>query len=97
MIDNIGTILIIVGLGFDLIGCVGLFRFQDVYNKLQATVKCVMLGTCFILLGIFIIKGISAAGVKALIAAGLLIITVPIGAHSLARAVYKSKAEEDES
>ena len=37
------------GLFFDLVGCLGLVRLPDVYNRLQAGTKCVTLGTFLIL------------------------------------------------
>jgi len=47
----IGGILLVFGVAFDVLGCIGLVRMPDVYNRLQAATKCVTLGTCGILLG----------------------------------------------
>lgn len=90
MQELIGRIFIIIGLGFDVFGCIGLIRLPDVYNRLQATTKCVTLGTCGILLGTFILKGFCATGIKALLAAVFLFLTSPVAAHALARAAHKS-------
>jgi len=90
MIDVIGLILISVGLFFDFVGCLGLVRLPDVYNRLQAATKCITLGTCSILFGTFLMSGFTAAGMKALLCAGFLILTSPVSAHALARAAYKS-------
>jgi len=49
----IGVISIGIGVAFDFLGCLGLIRFPDVYNRLQAGTKCVTFGTCGILLGVF--------------------------------------------
>ncbi len=86
----IGYIFIIVGLGFDIFGCIGLLRLPDVYNRLQATTKCVTLGTCSILLGTFAIKGLCTTGVKAILVAVFLLLTSPVAAHALARGAHKS-------
>ena len=40
MSDVIGYILIVIGILFNLFGCIGLVRFPDVYNRLQAATKC---------------------------------------------------------
>ena len=85
-----GMVFIIIGLGFDVFGCIGLLRLPDVYNRLQATTKCVTLGTCSILLGTFVIKGLSTTGVKAILVAVFLLLTSPVAAHALARGAHTS-------
>jgi multicomponent Na+:H+ antiporter subunit G len=90
MIDIIALIFIIVGITFDLFGCIGLVRLPDVYNRLQASTKCVTLGTCGILFGVAIKFGFSAAGIKALVCILFLLLTSPVAAHALARGAHKS-------
>jgi len=85
-----GIIFIVIGLGFDIFGCIGLIRLPDVYNRLQATTKCVTLGTCSILLGAFILKGFGTTGIKAILVAIFLLLTSPVAAHALARGAHKS-------
>ena len=86
----LGYIFIILGLGFDIFGCIGLLRLPDVYNRLQATTKCVTLGTCSILLGTVVLKGVGTTGVKAILVAVFLLLTSPVAAHALARGAHKS-------
>jgi multicomponent Na+:H+ antiporter subunit G len=90
MNETIGTVLIVIGLLFDFLGCLGLIRFPDVYNRLQASAKCVTLGTCGILLGLFVFRGFTATGLKALLCMLFIILTAPVSAHALARAAYRS-------
>ncbi|UCD14858.1 MAG: Na+/H+ antiporter subunit G [Candidatus Omnitrophota bacterium] len=90
MIDVIGLIFITVGLIFDFFGCLGLIRLPDVYNRLQASTKCVTLGTCGILFGTFLIIGFTAAGIKALLCIIFLILTAPVAAHAIARGAHRS-------
>lgn len=90
MNEIIGIIFIIVGLAFDIFGCIGLLRLPDVYNRLQATTKCVTLGTCSILFGAFITKGFTNIGIKALLCIIFLILTAPVAAHALARGAHIS-------
>jgi len=90
MINALGLILISIGLFFDFVGCLGLVRLPDVYNRLQASTKCITLGTCSILLGAFVIHGLTAAGIKALLCMMFLMLTSPVSAHVLARAAHKS-------
>lgn len=90
MSDILGLIFVIVGLAFDFFGCLGLIRLPDVYNRLQAATKCVTLGTCSILFGLFLIVGFTAAGIKAILCILFLLLTSPVAAHALARAAHIS-------
>ena len=90
MNELIGYVFISIGLAFDFFGCLGLMRFPDVYNRLHSSIKCVTLGTCSILFGLFIFKGFSPAGVKALLCIVFLFLTAPVSAHVLARSAHKS-------
>lgn len=90
MIEILGLIFISIGLAFDVFGCIGLTRFPDVYNRLQAATKCVTLGTCSILFGTFLIVGFTAAGIKALLCMVFLVLTAPVAAHAIARAAHQS-------
>ena len=86
----IGYAFIIIGMGFDVLGCIGLIRLPDAYNRLHATTKCVTLGTCAILLGTFIIKGFCVTGVKAIISAVFILAISPVVGHALARSAHKA-------
>ena len=90
MNETIGSTLIVIGLIFDFFGCLGLIRFPDVYTRLQAAAKCVTLGTCGILFGLFLFKGFTATGVKALLCMSFILLTAPVSAHALARGSYLS-------
>jgi multicomponent Na+:H+ antiporter subunit G len=90
MNEYVGLGVVFVGVLFDLFGCIGLIRLPDVYNRLQAATKCVSLGTCGIMLGIFIMEGFSALGVKALVAIPFIFVTAPTAAHALARGAHIS-------
>ena len=90
MNEIIGLIFIIIGLTFDVFGCLGLVRLPDVYNRLQAATKCVTLGTCSILFGLVLVEGFNASGIKAIFCILFIILTAPVAAHALARAAHKS-------
>jgi multicomponent Na+:H+ antiporter subunit G len=90
MNETIGLVLLIIGISFDVIGCIGLVRLPDVYNRLQAATKCVTLGTSMILLAVVFYTGINAIGVKALLCIWFVLITSPTGAHAIARAAHRS-------
>jgi multicomponent Na+:H+ antiporter subunit G len=90
MNEVIGYIFLGLGLLFDFFGCLGLLRFPDIYNRLHSSIKCVTLGTSSILFGMFLFKGFSPAGIKALLCIGFLLLTAPVSAHVLSRSAHKS-------
>ncbi|MHC4647510.1 MAG: monovalent cation/H(+) antiporter subunit G [Planctomycetota bacterium] len=90
MIDVIGYILIVIGILFDIFGCIGLVRFPDVYNRLQASTKCVTLGTILLLIGVAICAGSGGTSGKAIICAVFILITSPTAAHAIAKGSYAS-------
>lgn len=88
MSDVIFKILLIIGVIFNLFGCIGLVRLPDVYNRLQSATKCVTLGTCSILLSLVFKYGFSEIGVKALVAIPLLFFAATVAAHALVKGAY---------
>lgn len=90
MNENIGLVLITVGVLFDLLGCIGLVRLPDVYNRIQASTKCVVLGTTLSLLGAMLWLGTTPAIIKGLLCILFLLITSSTAAHALARAAHRS-------
>ena len=93
MTDVIGYILISVGILFNIFGCIGLVRFPDVYNRLQASTKCVTLGTIFVLLGTAFVNGWEAITGKAMICAVFILITSPTAAHAIAKGAHAAGVE----
>jgi multicomponent Na+:H+ antiporter subunit G len=94
--EIVGLALIVIGVLFDISGCVGLVRLPDVYNRIQASTKCVVLGTALILLGAVIWLGSPQAILKGLICILFILITSATAAHALARAAHRSGVPLDE-
>ena len=90
MIDLIGYILISIGILFDICGCIGLVRFPDVYNRLQAATKCVTLGTVLLLAGVALVSHMGATASKAIICAIFILITSPTAAHAIAKGAHSA-------
>jgi len=90
MTDIIGYILIIIGILFNIFGCIGLVRFPDVYNRLQASTKCVTLGTILLLAGVALASGSGPMSAKAIICAVFILLTSPTAAHAIAKGAYAS-------
>ena len=89
----LGLALITLGVLFDIAGCIGLVRLPDIYNRIQASTKCVVLGTNLILLGCIVWIAVPAAVVKGLLCIVFILITSATAAHALARAAHRSGVE----
>jgi multicomponent Na+:H+ antiporter subunit G len=85
----ISLIFIIIGILFNMLGCIGIIRLPDTYNRLQAATKCVTLGTCSILIGVLFHFGFSDAGIKAIIAIPILFFGSTVAAHALIGGTYR--------
>ena len=90
MNEKIGLTLFAIGVLFDLFGCVGLVRLPDIYNRIQASTKCVVLGTTLILLGAMVWLGTVPVIIKGLLCILFVLITSATAAHALARAAHRS-------
>lgn len=90
MSDAVGMAFVAFGLALDLVGCLGLVRFPDLYNRLQSSTKCVTLGTSAILFGTFLLLGFTAGGIKCLLCILFLLLSSPVAAHAIARAAHRS-------
>lgn len=90
MSEIIGYILITIGIFFNISGCIGLARLPDVYNRLQASTKCVTLGTVLLLAGVALAGGSAPIATKALICAVFILITAPTAAHAIAKGSYSA-------
>ncbi len=86
---QIGMVFIYVGIAFDFLGVLGLIRFPDVYNRLQAGTKCVTFGTAGMLFGVFILQGFTSFGFKALLGIAFVFLTSPVAAHAISRAARR--------
>jgi multicomponent Na+:H+ antiporter subunit G len=90
MSDTIGIVVLVIGVLFNVFGCIGLIRFPDIYNRLQAATKCVTLGTCLVLVGAMILAGTMPIITKCLICMVFVLITSPTAAHALALGAHAS-------
>ena len=89
-IDHIGLGIMTLGILFNLLGCIGMVRFPDVYNRLQAGTKCVTLGVCLILIGTIVMTDNTPIRLKAVLCVVFILISSPTAAHALARAARRS-------
>ena len=83
-----GIIITAIGTIFLFLGGLGIFRFPDVYNRLQAGTKCTTLGAFLTIIGVGITQPDWLP--KTLVIALFILLTNPISNHALGRASCKS-------
>jgi multicomponent Na+:H+ antiporter subunit G len=86
MNETIGIIFIVIGIIFNIAGCIGLIRLPDLYTQIQASTKCVTTGACGIMFGVFCYTGFTPTGIKALLVIAFILLTAPVSAHAIGRA-----------
>jgi multicomponent Na+:H+ antiporter subunit G len=87
MLEIIGLIVLWGGIGFCIIGVLGVIRMPDLYCRLHASGKVSTVGLCGLLLGTAIIM--PSAGLKLLALAMFAVLTLPVSTHAIAAASYR--------
>ena len=88
--------LLFIGTFFIFAGVIGIFRFKDIFCRLQSSTNISTLGAMSILLAISIYEFLShnvSLGIKCIIITIFLLITNPVASHVMAKAAYKNKAK----
>lgn len=84
------TLLLAAGMLISAVGVLGMVRVSDPYGRIHAAGKGVVLGVVSILAaGIFV--GDAGLAVRSLATACLVLLTMPLASHVLARAQYESE------
>lgn len=81
------SFLLLIGVGFTLVGAIGLVRLPDFYSRMHAPTKAVTLGVSSIVAAAVLgLPGSPwALAPKAALVVVFLFLTAPIGAHMMAR------------
>lgn len=87
------TLLLLAGMVFLCVSCVGLLRLPDFYTRAHAVGKAETLGSMLILLGLALYNGITLSSLKILLILLIVAITNPTATHALARAAIRSGLE----
>jgi multicomponent Na+:H+ antiporter subunit G len=88
--SDLVMIFLSLGVFFNFAGCVGLIRFPDIYNRLQASTKCVTLGTILVLVAIVIHFGWNSISIKAIFCTVFILLTAPAAAHAISRGSHRA-------
>ena len=87
--------LILVGSVFALIAGWGQLRFRDVYVRIHVATKPATLGLALVLLGALIRADGIAPSAKLGLAIALQLVTAPVSAHLVGRAVYRASGSKE--
>lgn len=92
ILEVIIYILLGIGIFFILAGVVGMFKFKDIYCRLQASTNIVTLGVMPILLGVSVYGfyiGNFSIGIKSILMIAFILLTNPMASQALIRAAEK--------
>lgn len=92
MARTIGDLLLLVGSGWIALAAVGVIRFDDVYSRMHAATKSPTLGLILVSWGAAMHLG-GFGAVKLLLVGALVLLTAPVGAHLIGRAVHRSPGD----
>ena len=86
--------LIVLGGVFALAGTIGILKMPDTFCRMQASTCIPTLGTLLTAIGAILyaacIKGSAGDAVKIAVIALMIIVTNPIGAHTIAKGAYRN-------
>ncbi len=86
MRELVVSVLLVGGAAFTLLAGVGLLRAPDTHSRQQVSTVAATFGAWGALLGSLVFFG---GGLQELLVLGFLLLTVPVGTHVLAKAVYE--------
>lgn len=89
MTEILAAAALIVGAVFLLAGSLGVYRFEDVYIRIQASSKSLTFGLGFFLLGTALLTPGPEVAWKSALAVILQIMTAPIAAYVIAHAAMR--------
>jgi len=88
--DGVSWVAILVGVGFVLIGAVGVLRLPDFYTRLHAAGMTDTMGAELVLFGLMLQSDSIQTVLKLALIALFLFITSPTATHAVANAAYRA-------
>ena len=85
--EIIGLIALWIGVGFCVIGVLGIVRMPDLYCRLHASGKVGTVGLCGLLVGAAMI--VPSTTMKLIALAVFAVLTLPASSHAIAAAAYR--------
>jgi multicomponent Na+:H+ antiporter subunit G len=88
MREWITAVFLITGALFALLSAIGILKMPDVFTRMHASTKSGTLGVGCILIALAIYFNHLGITTRAFLIISFLVLTIPIGAHMIARAAY---------
>jgi multicomponent Na+:H+ antiporter subunit G len=89
LFNVLAGILVLAGGAFTLIAALGALRLSDVFLRMHASTKAGTLGLGLIVVAVMFWAETPGVGAKAFAVLLFMIITAPVGAHLIGRAVWR--------
>jgi multicomponent Na+:H+ antiporter subunit G len=87
-------ILLTIGVGAELLCCLGLLLMRNVYNRLHYASLASLLGPIVIAVAVLVQEGLSQSGIKAIMILLVLVMVSPVMTHATARAIHLRETAE---
>ena len=91
ILEIIGHIVVIIGLIFIAFGIIGIYRFNEFFQRLLISSKIDTVGTVTVIIGIMLIHGVGLFSARLLIIISLLVFLGPVSTHVVARSAFYAK------
>jgi multicomponent Na+:H+ antiporter subunit G len=92
----IASLLVLLGAGFSLIAALGAWRMHDTYTRMHAATKAGPLGAGLLLAGVAVAAGDGGQALRAGAVIAFLVLTGPVAAHLIGRAVHRRSRKLEE-
>ncbi|MBM3267947.1 MAG: monovalent cation/H(+) antiporter subunit G [Candidatus Sericytochromatia bacterium] len=89
----LGTIVLVLGIAVSAAGVAGVYRFPDIYTRLNAVAKVSTAGAVLIHLSLASLMPPGQGG-KAVLTAAMLLLTTPVVTHVIARMAHKMRVPD---
>ncbi|MFP4508752.1 MAG: cation:proton antiporter [Spirochaetaceae bacterium] len=90
IIAYVGEGVIYAGLALSAFGVYALLRLDKFYSRLVITSKVETMGFLTLIIGAIVVSGVSTFSVKLFVILVFELITLPVGAHAIARSAYRN-------
>jgi multicomponent Na+:H+ antiporter subunit G len=91
-----GAVLIVLGVLLLLVAAIGLFALPDALARQHAATKSGTLALGLVLAGAWLHAGLPGWGWRVLVLLGLLVVTLPVASHMMARAAARRRWSDSE-